>query len=97
VNFPLKNGIDDASYLKVFKPIIQEVMDVFRWASSFVLFCVLCCQSVGTDDDVDVVSQSVGTDYADEMDDWRLTKRVAYWQTKLARGRDIALRVRARL
>ena len=38
VNFPLKNGVDDARYLRVFKPIIQEVMDVFR-PGAIVLQC----------------------------------------------------------
>ena len=30
LNFPLRDGIDDASYLSVFKPIIQHVMDWYQ-------------------------------------------------------------------
>lgn len=30
VNFPLKEGMDDASYETIFKPVIQKVMDVYR-------------------------------------------------------------------
>lgn len=30
MNFPLNDGIDDKTYLSVFKPIIQKIMDVYR-------------------------------------------------------------------
>jgi len=30
VNVPLRDGIDDRSYLNVFKPIIQAIMDWYR-------------------------------------------------------------------
>ena len=30
LNFPLNDGIDDKTYLSVFKPIIQKIMDVYR-------------------------------------------------------------------
>jgi histone deacetylase 1/2 len=30
VNFPLADGIDDKTYLSVFKPVIQKIMDVYR-------------------------------------------------------------------
>lgn len=30
VNFPLKDGIDDESYLSIFKPVIEKVMQVFK-------------------------------------------------------------------
>jgi len=30
INFPLNDGIDDKSYMAVFKPVIQKVMDVYR-------------------------------------------------------------------
>jgi histone deacetylase 1/2 len=38
VNFPLKDGIDDESYERVFQPVIQKVMEVFR-PSVVVLQC----------------------------------------------------------
>lgn len=38
VNVPLKEGIDDQSYLQVFKPVIQHVMDFFR-PTAIVLQC----------------------------------------------------------
>jgi histone deacetylase 1/2 len=38
VNFPLKNGIDDESYERVFQPVVQKVMEVFR-PSAIVLQC----------------------------------------------------------
>ena len=38
VNFPLRNGMDDANYQRVFQPVIQEVMDVFR-PGAIVLQC----------------------------------------------------------
>lgn len=37
-NFPLKEGIDDASYEHIFKPVIQKVMDVYR-PTAVVLQC----------------------------------------------------------
>lgn len=30
LNFPLNDGIDDKTYLSVFKPVIQKIMDVYR-------------------------------------------------------------------
>lgn len=30
VNFPMNDGIDDKTYLSVFKPVIQKIMDVYR-------------------------------------------------------------------
>lgn len=30
VNFPLKDGMDDQSYLEIFKPIIGKIMEVYR-------------------------------------------------------------------
>lgn len=38
VNVPLKNGIDDASYLSVFRPVITRVIDTFK-PSAIVLQC----------------------------------------------------------
>ena len=38
VNFPLKNGMGDEAYQRVFKPVIQEVMDRFR-PGAIVLQC----------------------------------------------------------
>jgi histone deacetylase 1/2 len=38
VNVPLNDGIDDKSYLSVFKPVIQKVMDVYR-PTAVVLQC----------------------------------------------------------
>ncbi len=38
VNFPLKDGIDDESYERVFQPVIQKVMEMFR-PSAIVLQC----------------------------------------------------------
>ncbi|KAI0564791.1 histone deacetylase [Gracilaria domingensis] len=38
VNFPLKDGIDDDNYERVFEPIIQKVMEMFR-PSAIVLQC----------------------------------------------------------
>ena len=38
VNFPLQEGIDDKTYLAVFKPVIQKVMDVYR-PGAIVLQC----------------------------------------------------------
>lgn len=38
VNFPLKDGIDDDNYERVFQPVIQKVMEVFR-PSAVVLQC----------------------------------------------------------
>lgn len=38
LNFPLRDGIDDESYLSVFKPIIQHVMDWYQ-PSAIVLQC----------------------------------------------------------
>mmetsp|Transcript_22235 Transcript_22235/g.68621 ORF Transcript_22235/g.68621 Transcript_22235/m.68621 type:complete len:453 (-) Transcript_22235:25-1383(-) len=30
VNFPLKDGMDDASYERVFKPVVSKIMEVYR-------------------------------------------------------------------
>ncbi|KMS93989.1 hypothetical protein BVRB_025910, partial [Beta vulgaris subsp. vulgaris] len=38
VNFPLDAGIDDESYLMVFKPVISKVMEVYR-PGAIVLQC----------------------------------------------------------
>lgn len=38
VNFPLRDGIDDASYERVFRPVLQKVFEVFR-PSAVVLQC----------------------------------------------------------
>ncbi|KAJ8614422.1 hypothetical protein CTAYLR_000750 [Chrysophaeum taylorii] len=38
VNFPLKEGMDDASYDQIFKPVIQRVMEVYR-PGAIVLQC----------------------------------------------------------
>jgi histone deacetylase 1/2 len=38
VNCPLKEGMDDASYERIFKPVIQKVMDVYR-PTAIVLQC----------------------------------------------------------
>ena len=38
VNFPLKEGMEDASYGQVFKPVIQKIMDVYR-PTAVVLQC----------------------------------------------------------
>ena len=38
VNVPLNDGIDDKSYMSIFKPVIQKVMDVYR-PSAVVLQC----------------------------------------------------------
>jgi histone deacetylase 1/2 len=38
VNVPLNDGIDDESYLSIFKPIISKIMEVFR-PSAVVLQC----------------------------------------------------------
>eukprot|EP00048_Salpingoeca_helianthica_P022193 m.16932 g.16932 ORF g.16932 m.16932 type:complete len:483 (-) comp7000_c0_seq1:113-1561(-) len=38
VNFPLRDGIDDASYESIFKPVIQHVMDWYN-PSAIVLQC----------------------------------------------------------
>jgi len=38
LNFPLKDGIDDESYLSIFKPVIEKVMQVFK-PGSVVLQC----------------------------------------------------------
>jgi hypothetical protein len=38
VNCPLKEGMDDLSYERIFKPVIQKVMDVYR-PTAIVLQC----------------------------------------------------------
>lgn len=38
VNVPLNDGIDDKSFLSIFKPVLQKVMDVYR-PSAIVLQC----------------------------------------------------------
>ncbi|KAJ4460666.1 putative Histone deacetylase 1 [Paratrimastix pyriformis] len=38
VNFPLKDGIDDSSYTRVFQPVIRKVMEVYR-PSAVVMQC----------------------------------------------------------
>lgn len=38
VNIPLKDGIDDANYLKMFKPVISDVMEFYR-PTAVVLQC----------------------------------------------------------
>uniref|UniRef100_A0A0A9XEM1 Histone deacetylase 1 n=1 Tax=Lygus hesperus TaxID=30085 RepID=A0A0A9XEM1_LYGHE len=38
VNVPLNNGLDDKSFLSIFKPILQKVMDLYR-PSAVVLQC----------------------------------------------------------
>jgi len=38
VNFPLKEGMEDASYGTIFKPVIQKIMDVYR-PTAVVLQC----------------------------------------------------------
>ena len=38
VNVPLKEGIDDASYSQVFKPVIEYVMEFYR-PTAVVLQC----------------------------------------------------------
>jgi histone deacetylase 1/2 len=38
VNFPLKDGIDDESYLNIFKPVIAKIMEVYR-PGAIVLQC----------------------------------------------------------
>ncbi len=30
INFPLRDGMDDESYIKVFRPVIQMIMDRFK-------------------------------------------------------------------
>jgi len=38
LNIPLKDGIDDAGYRSLFRPIIQNIMDVYR-PTAVVLQC----------------------------------------------------------
>lgn len=38
VNFPLKDGIDDASYLAIFKPIVAQIMETYQ-PGAIVLQC----------------------------------------------------------
>ena len=38
INFPLKDGMDDASYGSIFKPVIQKIMDVYQ-PGAIVLQC----------------------------------------------------------
>ena len=44
VNFPLNDGIDDASYESIFKPIIAKVMEVRKFSLSLSLPCA-CASS----------------------------------------------------
>ena len=30
VNFPLKEGINDKDFYRIFKPVIQKIMDVYK-------------------------------------------------------------------
>ena len=38
INFPLKDGMDDASYQSIFKPVIAKIMQVYQ-PSAIVLQC----------------------------------------------------------
>ena len=38
VNFPMRDGVEDDSYVSVFKPVMSKVMEVYR-PSAIVLQC----------------------------------------------------------
>ena len=45
INVPLKDGIDDNSYANVFKPVIQGVMDYYRYICMCVCVCMCTCNA----------------------------------------------------
>ncbi|THU63607.1 hypothetical protein C4D60_Mb01t17600 [Musa balbisiana] len=63
VNVPLDDGIDDESYLYVFKPVVAKAMEVFRPKRPVVLFqCGADSLSGGSATDAGRSLPSVGTD-----------------------------------